>query len=164
MPSAVAKFTTRQAQFCEEYLVDLNGTQAAIRAGYAARSAAVTACTLLRDAKIQARIAELQQARAERTQMDQDRVLLELAALSFSDIRRYEISDTGRVTLADGAPDHAMRAVGSIRAWITREKDGTTTRTVELKLWDKPASLRMAGQHLGMFREIVETRDRTIEA
>jgi phage terminase small subunit len=61
--------------FCQEYLIDLNGTQAAIRAGYAPRSANVTASQLLTKPNIQRRVQELFDARSKRVQVNQDYVL-----------------------------------------------------------------------------------------
>lgn len=65
----------RREAFCREYLVDLNGTQAVIRAGYSHRGASVQATRLLANASVQARIAELVQERAERVELTADWVL-----------------------------------------------------------------------------------------
>lgn len=67
--------TPKQRQFVEEYLVYLNGTQSAIRAGYAEKSADVEGSRLLVNAKIQAAITQAQKARSERTAITADRVL-----------------------------------------------------------------------------------------
>lgn len=64
--------------FCQEYLVDLNGTQAAIRAGYKKRSAASTASTLLTNPNILARVGELRKEQRERLALNADFVVLEL--------------------------------------------------------------------------------------
>ena len=157
-----ARLTARQAAFVQEYLVDLNGKQAAIRAGYTASSSEVTASRLLRNAKVDEAIRAAQQARAMRVEVEQDRVLRELALLALSNVAHYHIDDDGLVTLADGAPEEAMRAVASLKRKrrVTTDKDGRETVEVdtELRLWDKPGSIRMAGQHLGMF---VERHDHT---
>ena len=63
--------------FCQEYLVDLNGTQAAIRAGYKKRSAASTASTLLTNPNILARVGELRKEQRERLALNADFVVLE---------------------------------------------------------------------------------------
>jgi hypothetical protein len=67
--------TPKQERFCREWIVDMNATAAAKRAGYADRAAHVTACRLLRDAKVAARIAELQAATAERLEVSADDVI-----------------------------------------------------------------------------------------
>ena len=61
--------------FCEEYLIDLNATQAAIRAGYSKKTASVTACENLTKPNVQEYLQELQAARSERTEITADYVL-----------------------------------------------------------------------------------------
>lgn len=72
----VAKLTDKQEMFCKEYIVDMNATQAAIRAGYTEKSARVTACKMLTNANIEERITELVKERAERVLIDADWVLV----------------------------------------------------------------------------------------
>jgi phage terminase small subunit len=141
----------KRERFVTEYLVDLNATQAAIRAGYSEASARQIASDLLSKHDIQEAVAKAMADREARTQITQDKVLRELAALGMSDIRHYSFGDDGTVTLAIDAPDHAMRAVSSIKRKVRVDEDGNTTIDTELRLWDKPATLRMIGQHLGMF-------------
>jgi len=100
-----------------------------------------------------------QAARAKRTGLTQDRVLAELELLSFSDVEHYTVDDNGDLTLAAGAPAGAMRALSSVKRRITTRGSGKTkevTREVEIKLWDKPGPLKLAGQHVGLFRELGE--------
>lgn len=78
----------RQDQFCREYLVDLNATQAALRAGYAHRCADQQASRLLHDPRIAARIAALKTARAGRLEVSADDVVRRLALIAFADVRR----------------------------------------------------------------------------
>lgn len=74
-PSGIVRPSARRDAFVQEYIIDLNGTQAAIRAGYAAGSAHVTAARLLSDDKVKALIKAAMDARAERTGITQDKVL-----------------------------------------------------------------------------------------
>jgi phage terminase small subunit len=67
--------TPKQQAFVQEYLIDLNATQAAIRAGYSARTANEQASRLLANVKVAAAVAKAVEKRAERTQVDQDYVL-----------------------------------------------------------------------------------------
>ena len=76
--------TDRQERFCEEYLLDLNATQAAIRAGYSPESARVTACRMLTNANIQAEIQEKKAQRTARAESDGDMVIAELEKLGFA--------------------------------------------------------------------------------
>lgn len=78
--------TPKQATFVREYLLDLNGKQAAIRAGYSAKTAEVQASKLLSNPKVAAEVALLQEARAERTQVDADWVLRRLADEAEADV------------------------------------------------------------------------------
>jgi hypothetical protein len=78
--------TSKQARFVEEYIVDLNGKQAAIRAGYSPKTSEVQASRLPRYAKVQAAVREAMQARSRRTGITADRVVCELAELAFSNI------------------------------------------------------------------------------
>ena len=79
----VMALTKKQQLFVEEYLKDLNATQAAIRAGYSAKTAYAIAEKLLRKAEIKQAIQEAMKARSDRTEITQDRVLQELARLAF---------------------------------------------------------------------------------
>ena len=74
----------KENRFCEEYLVDLNATQAAIRAGYSKRSAYSTGYENLTKQKIQSYINNLMIWRSLRTQVTADRVLEELAKIAFA--------------------------------------------------------------------------------
>lgn len=148
----------KQTRFVQEYLLDLNGKQAAIRAGYSPKTAEVQASRLLSHAKVAAAVADAQAKRAKEVGVEQNRVLTELAVVGFSSVQNYTVDDNGDVQLAEGVPEAAWRALSSIkRKVITRGSgdDATVTREVELRLWDKPGTLRMCGQHLGMFVERV---------
>lgn len=149
--------TDRQARFVEEYLVDLNGAQAAIRAGYSKRTARAIAAELLTKPDIQAAVQGAMAARSQRTEITQDTVLQELAVMLRSDVRHFHVEEeTGALVLSDGAPDSAWRAVSSVKhRRIVRGvgDDRETTYELEFRLWDKPAAVKMAGQHLAMFTE-----------
>lgn len=87
----MAKLTAKQERFCTEYIIDLNATQAAIRAGYSSKTANRIASENLSKPDIQRKIQELQQERAERTEITQDRVLKELAGIGFAPITKGKI-------------------------------------------------------------------------
>ena len=67
--------TPKQRRFCEEYLIDLNATQAAIRAGYSEKTASAASARMLRNVKIAAEISRLKAAKSERTQVTADMVI-----------------------------------------------------------------------------------------
>lgn len=87
------ELTDRQARFCEEYLIDLNATQAAIRAGYSEKTANRIASELLSKLDIQEKITELKAERAKRTEMTQDSVIQELAAVTRAEIKGVRAVD-----------------------------------------------------------------------
>jgi phage terminase small subunit len=143
--------TPRQRRFVDEYLLDLNGKQAAIRAGYSPKTAEVLASQTLRIPKVQAAITAAQARRSQRTAITQDTVLRELTALAQSDVTHYRIDDQGNVQLREGAPEGAMRAISSLKKRVIHTETAVIYET-EIKLWNKPASVRMAGEHLGLFK------------
>lgn len=146
--------TAKQARFVEEYLVDLNATQAAIRAGYSAKTAHTIGHENLSKPEIAAAISTAQQARSQRTQITQERVLEELAKIGFSDIRK--MFSGGSLRSVDNLDDETAGAISSIEV-ISKPgpPDDEGNREVELvhkvKMWDKIAALEKIGRHLGMF-------------
>jgi phage terminase small subunit len=150
--------TARQERFVAEYLVDLNGKQAAIRAGYRAKTAEFQASRLLRNVKVQAAITRAKAARAKRTHITADRVLRELASVAFSDVGQV-LDFSGkkpRLRLARAIPQAARRALRSIKVKRYLEGTGAAAREVEvteLRFWDKNAALEKLGRHLHLFNE-----------
>ena len=154
----MSKLTPKQAAFVQEYLVDLNGTQAAIRAGYSPRTANEQAARALAKASIQAAIQAAMKKREERTQITQDKVLKELAMLGFANMGDY------MRTTADGDPyldfskltreqTAALQEVTVDDYLDGRGEDARAVRKVKFKLADKRAALVDIGKHLGMFTE-----------
>jgi phage terminase small subunit len=146
----------RQKRFVAEYLIDLNATQAAIRSGYSAKTADVQGPRLLGNVGIASAIATGRGEKAEELGISRERVLKELALLSFSDHTHYRITDSGEITLAPHAPAEAHRAVSSIKRRVTTDTKGNVTREVEIRLWDKPGPLKLAGRHVGLFADRLE--------
>jgi len=145
--------STKQKMLVEEYLIDLNATQAAIRAGYSKKTAAQTASRLLTDVKIQRAIAEAQAARSKRTEITQDRVLQELASIGFSDIRR--IFSGNQLLSPDEWPDDVASAISAAEFNTRNLGKGEIEHVVKLKLWDKGRALEAIARHLGMMRQDV---------
>jgi len=150
----LSKLNQRQRAFVREYCVDLNGTRAAIRAGYNRSGASVVATRLVADSRIAAAIAHAMETRAARVNMTADSVLEEVATLANASVEHYKVDDDGNLVLAEGAPPNAMRAIQSVkRKKIVKEfPDGSITITyeVEFKLWDKPGALKLMGRHVGI--------------
>ena len=101
-----SKLTPRQERFVSEYMIDLNASAAARRAGYSENGASVTGSQLLANPKIAAAIKAAQYAIANRNAVTAQRVIEELAAVGFSDLgKARQLLDCGR--LAD-LPDDAV--------------------------------------------------------
>jgi len=153
------KLTARQKAFIQEYPIDLNGTQAAIRAGYSKKTANRQATENLSKPVIQAAIQEALDKWAKRTEITIDRTLTEIARLAFSDIREYiDIGADGCVQVKpfEDMPKGASRAIQYIkekkRILASGKGGGEETileSTLELKLWDKGKALDQLGKHLG---------------
>ena len=144
------KLTPRQARFIEEYLIDLNATQAAIRAGYSERGAHVRGAELLTNRKVSAAVEKAMAERSERTEITQDQVLKELALIGFANAGDY--FDWGPDGVSLLAKDDLTEAQRSVVAEVsqTKTKEGGTIR---LKLHDKQAALVNLGRHLGLFTD-----------
>lgn len=140
--------TPKQSRFVEEYLVDLNGARAARRAGYADRSAATQAYSLLQNKTIAAAIATAQAERAARTGVTSDRVVIELAKVAFGDPRRLLSWGSGGVVLRDS--DELTEAEAALVSEVaeTRTATGGTRR---VKLHCKMTALTALARHLGLF-------------
>src|SRR4051812_15945223 len=133
----------RQRRFVAEYLLYLNATQAAVRAGYSARSAYSTGERMLRNAEVAAAIAEVQAARSRRTEVTADRVVLELARVAFGDPRRVMSWGPGGMRLRPSAE------LADEEAAIVAEGSQTVTEgggTVRLRAAAKPGPPRRPGR------------------
>jgi phage terminase small subunit len=149
--------TPRQQRFVAEYLIDLNATQAAIRAGYArGKSAEVQGVRLLGNARVSAAIAEAQAARSKRTAITADRVVAELAKLGFANMLDYmAVGADGDPALNFGALTRDQAAAlqeVTVEDFVDgRGEDARDVRRVRFKLADKRAALVDLGKHLGLF-------------
>lgn len=148
--------TPKQERFCNEYLVDLNGTQAAIRAGYAVNSANEQASRLLAKSNVQEFIKSKQAEIQKRLDITQDRVLKEYARIAFFDIRKIysasnslipinELDDDSAACVAATEVDEIFEGFGEDRKH--------TGYTVKVKLASKISALDSLGKHLGLFEK-----------
>ena len=144
--------TAKQERFCNEYLIDLNGKQAAIRAGFSAKTAMEQASRLLSNVKVSERIQELQQKRQKRTDITADKVIIELAKIAFFDIRKI-FDDNGNLISPHDLEDEVACAIASIKTRI--EKSGPDKEDwAEIKEYranDKLRALEMLARHFGIF-------------
>lgn len=148
------KLTAKQEAFCNEYLIDLNASAAARRAGYSEETAGAIGWENLQKPEIQDRLTEL------RKKLDKDndgliqQVIDELKKVGFSNIQDFiesgnSIKDLTQVDTGKAA------AVASIKKSVTTFGDGEGNEgektVVEFKLWDKLSALEKLGRHLGIF-------------
>ena len=151
------KLNTKQKMFVKEYLIDLNATQAAIRAGYAPRTANRTGSRLLSHVVIRAALEKAIKKREERTEITQDMVIKELAKIGFANIGDY-VSFTGEgdpfVDLSDMTKDQsaALSEITVDDYTDGRGEDARDVKRVKIKLCDKKGALVDLGKHVGMFR------------
>lgn len=154
--------TKKQKRFIEEYLIDLNATQAAIRAGYSENTAEVIGFENLRKPKIAEEIDRRMKERSERTQITQDMVVKELAAIAFSNGTDYSriVTKQGHdlsgnvVDYSDvefKSTDELTESQQKAIACIKQTKFGIAVETC-----DKVKALELLGKHLGMFKDKVE--------
>lgn len=148
----VAKLTAKQAQFVEEYLIDLNATQAAIRAGYSPNTAKEQGSQLLTKLHIQEYLAERAAARAARTEISQDRVLKELARLAFLDIRKA-FNANGELKPIHELDDETAAAISGIEVSELTSGENVIGSLKKIKLSDKKGSLELLGRHLQMWKD-----------
>lgn len=150
----------REQRFVEEYLVDLNASAAIRRCGYNGKNASSASWVLLARPWVARAVAEAIEARSERTEITQDKVLRELAIIGFSDLWHYEMTDEGHgVVVSEDAPEESRRALRAVKRkvrYVKRGKQTVKEVETEVDLWDKPAALVKLGQHLGMFSKDTE--------
>lgn len=153
------KLTPKQIRFVDEYLVDFNATQAAIRAGYKAKTAHVIGAENLRKPKIAEEIARRQKDLQKRTEVSQDRVVKELARIAFANIADYLHVETQTRTKDDGTEvtyqtvmfNETQELSADQRAALAVVKQ--SVNGFELKLHDKIKALELLGRHIGMFND-----------
>ncbi|RPE05544.1 terminase small subunit [Chitinophaga lutea] len=167
----------QQKRFCEEYIIDLNATAAAIRAGYSENSAGSQASDLLKKANIQHFVRQLMGAREQRTEIKADRVLEEIAYIAFARVTDFvkveavEEDPTGPIGF--NAPEEDDEPQPKRKDSKTTYKivdvfptDGIAPEKmaavasikqgrngIEIKLHDKTKCLELLGRHLAMWND-----------
>ena len=139
--------TVRQAAFAREYLIDLNATQAAIRAGYSVRTAYSQGQRLLKNVEMAAAINSAMTDRAARTEITQDRVLQELARIAFAnlcDAVTWNSEQIVRLVNSEELGDDTAAAI----AEVAKTREG-----MRIRMHDKVGALIQIGRHLGMFEK-----------
>lgn len=145
----MAKLTEKQQRFVDEYLIDLNATQAAIRAGYSVKTADQQGSRMLTIVKVQQAISEAMAERSKRIGVNQDRIVVELAKIAFVNITDI-IDNQARIK-----PDATKEDLACIESIKYKESEGDTGTSVEreVKLSSKLKALELLGKHVGMWND-----------
>lgn len=141
--------TKKQKRFVEEYLIDLNATQAAIRAGYSPATAGSIGQENLTKPEIHAAVAKAEAERSKRTGVTQDRVVRELAKIAFLDMTEV-VDDHGRIR--DDATPEDRACIESIKYKSSSGDQGEFVEC-EVKVASKLKALELLGKHLGMWND-----------
>lgn len=145
----MAKLTEKQQRFVDEYLIDLNATQAAIRAGYSVKTADKQGWQLLEKTRIAEAISEKMAERSRRTGINQDRVVLELAKIAL--VKMTDIVDS-QGKIKDSATEDDLACIESIK-YKESESDTGSSVEREVKISSKLKALELLGKHLGMWND-----------
>ena len=150
----MARLTAKQKRFCDEYLIDLNATQAAIRAGYKKSEYTDTnANKLLENTRIAEEIEKAMAERSKRTGISQDRVIQELAKIAF--VNASDVIDPKDASVRADATKEDLACIQSVKV-KTMDGDKGSSIEREIRLNDKMKALELLGKHLGMFKDKVE--------
>ena len=157
------KLNKKQLLFCKEYIVDLNASAAAIRAGYSKKGSRQSAHKLLTNAYIAEEIQNLFDKRAYKTEITAERVLRELAAISFIDFKDM-FDENGTMLEILEMPENIRRSIGGIIVTSNTGKDAQEFITKNIKIIDKRGSLELIGRHLAMFTDKIKvSKDELVE-
>jgi phage terminase small subunit len=140
--------TPKQERFVKEYMIDLNATQAAIRAGYSEKTAEQQGYQLLQNTSVSAAVAKAMKKRGDKLEITADRVLLEMARLAFSDPRKLLKAD-GTFKAPSDWDDDTAASVASLE--VSHLAGTSTIETSKIKVWDKNSALEKLAKHLDLY-------------
>ncbi len=153
-----SNLSVKEERFAQEYLVDLNGMKAAIRAGYSVKTASSQASRLLTRVKVQECIQGLMAERSKRCEVTADKVLKEFAKIAFIDIRKF-YHENGILKLPNELDEDAAAAIAEIsinEIWgydITLEANVKQGEAKKVKTHDKLRALENIAKHLGWYEK-----------
>ncbi|WP_375460017.1 terminase small subunit [uncultured Enterovirga sp.] len=159
----------KQERFVEEYVIDMNGAQAAIRAGYARRTAKQIANNLMKVPHVRTALDVARQRVSERAEMQADEVLRELAKIARANMGEFMRATSGGDPYFDYAsltPDQTA-ALSEVTVEDFKEgrgEDARDVRRVKFKLHDKLGALEKLGRYHGLFKDKVEVTGKDGEA
>lgn len=144
--------TQKQKRFVDEYVIDFNATQAAIRAGYSAKTAYVIGAENLKKPKIHSLVQERLDEQSARAVVKVEKILDEEKCLAYADPRKIVDPKTGAPLPLHQIPEEVARSIASVEIKeFTDEKGNVKQRLYKYRLWDKGRSLERLGRHKGMY-------------
>lgn len=164
-----SELTDKQKIFVLEYLVDLNATQAAIRAGYSEKSARCIASENMDNPKIQAEIQRQMDARASKVGVTSELVLGELLKIATFDIRKA-FDEGGNLLPINELPEEIAKSISGIETYVENvigpednddsdeDQPKVIGTTKKIKFWDKTKSLELLGRHLKLYTDKIEVK------
>ncbi|KPD01959.1 terminase small subunit [Moellerella wisconsensis] len=150
----------KQEMFCREYLIDLNATQAAIRAGYSEKTANAQSSRLLINVNIQNRIQELKLNRNERIEIDSDYVLKRLVEIDQMDVLDI-LTETGDLKPVKSWPKSWRTTLSGLDVMVmSSSEEGSEALLKKIKWPDKVKNLELLGKHVRVqaFKEQIEQK------
>jgi phage terminase small subunit len=165
---AMAKLTAKQERFVEQYLIEPNATQAAIRAGYSAKTAREIGPQNLKKLVIAVAIEKARAKRAEHAELTADLVIDELRKIAFANLADYVSRTPAGEPHLDFAALTRDQAAALSEVMVANFVDGDgagarPVRSVRFKLYDKRAALVDLGRHLGFFEIKRQRHEATVE-
>jgi len=148
------KLTPKQLKFCQEYLIDLNATQAAIRAGYSPKTASEQGTRLLGNVKVQEYIQEKQKNKAVELDITQTMILQELVKIAFGDVKNY-FDEHGRlinISELQGNISASIKSVTVQQEKIKMEGEILVEESVKkIESYDKLKAIDTINRMLGFY-------------
>jgi phage terminase small subunit len=152
-PSKELKLTPKQRIFVAEYMIDLNATQAAIRAGYSENTAQAIGAENLTKPLIQAALDKRMEERAKRTEVTADRIINETAKLAFFDAKNLFNSD-GTPKAIHELDDDVSAAIAGIEVVTVGNKEYGLGQITKYKIADKNSALEKLYKHNGLYAPV----------
>lgn len=149
----MGKLNPKQQRFVQEYLKDLNGTQAAIRAGYSAKTAQEQSSRLLSHVIVNQAIKQGIDKRAKRVEITQDEIIAELRKVAFGGMDKLARWNASGVQFHDSAQLDADTLANVAEVSETTNQHGGS---LKIKRYDKVKALELLGRHVGMFNDKLE--------
>lgn len=146
------KLTDKQKRFCEEYIIDNNAKQAAIRSGFSAKTAEKQGPQLLEKTWVRNYIRQLQRKLRKKSEISAERVLAEYAKIAFSDIREI-FDENGCIKDVNDMPEAVSGVISEIRTTSFKTKNGDDIIKTSYKLHSKVSALEALSKHLGLFEK-----------